>query len=174
MVEESLWKVLGFLLAVILIFVAPTIATYDRMDAITYNVVQSEVAKFCDGVRDTGYISQNSYDALLQTLANTGVGYSVLIEHYEKVYVPIYSGATFMNRYEIVYDAYYNESVFEAFEDPLNGGRYSMAVGDLVYVHVENTSPTKSQTIKQLLLGVNQRYPVIVVRNGGMVRHEPN
>lgn len=174
MIEESLWKVLGFMLAVVLIFVAPTIATYDRMDAITYNVVQSEVGKFCDSVRDTGFIGQSSYNTLLETLANTGVGYAVEIEHYEKVYVPVYNGSTFMNRYEIVYDANYNEAVFNAFENPLNQGRYLMAVGDLFYVHVENTSATKSQVVKQLLLGIDQGYPVIVVRNGGMVRHEPN
>lgn len=172
MVEESLWKILAFLLAVVLIFIAPTIAVYDRMDAITYTIVQNEVTRFCDGVRDTGYVSEQGYRTLNQSLSSTGLAYDVKLEHYEKNYVPVYSGATFMDRYEIVYEGNYNDVIYEGLETPSNMGQYDMSVGDLFYIEVTNKSATKSQTIRQLLLGLSQKYPVIVVRSGGMVRHE--
>ncbi len=172
MIEQSLWKILAFMIAVVLIFVAPTITIYDRMDAITYNVVESEVSRFCDVVRDTGVITEKSYNAFLAALGQTGVTYEVTIEHNEKLYVPVYVGSVFQDRYEIIYDNHYSDTIADSLRDGAVGNSYHMSVGDMFYVHVENQSATKSQTIKQLFLGVSSKYPVIVVRNGGMVRHE--
>lgn len=177
MIEQSLWKILAFLMAVILIFVAPTLTIYDRMDAMTYNVVNTEVTKFCDGIRDKGVIDEKSYNNFLNDLALTGITYDVVIEHHEKVYIPVYVAdafgvETFADDYEIVYDGHYNDEVEAAFNDAAVDNVYKMSVGDMVYIHVENTSATKSQVVKQLLLGASRKYPVIVVRNGGMIRHE--
>lgn len=168
--EQALWKILGFILAVVLIFVAPTITTYDRMDAISYNVVMNEVSRFCEGVRDTGIVSENAYNNLLDTLGKTGVSYDVVLEHYEKTYIP---GVTSLGdpMADVAYIPYTSMDIEASF---VLTGDYRMSVGDLFYVHVENTSPTKGQSIRQLLLGSGSEYPVIVVRNGGMIRHEPN
>lgn len=169
MIEESLWKVLAFLLVVVLIFVGPTVTAYDRMDAITYNVVASEVTRFCDTVRDLGYVDERALTTLMDSLSATGVSYNVTLEHHEKTYIPVYSSGSFKDRYEIVYESHYNDEI----ESALSAGiDYIMDVGDMFYIHVENRSATKSQTIRQLFLGVSQKYPVIVVRNGGMIRHE--
>lgn len=174
MIEQSLWKILAFIMAVILMFIAPTITAYDRMDSITYNVVHSEVDRFCDGVRDTGVITKDNYNQFTSALARTGITYNITMEHYDKTYVPIYTGASFTGDYEIVYDSHYNETIEEALEDISQNNQYAMTIGDMIYVHVENTSATKSQTIRQMLIGVSRKYPVIIVRNGGMIRHESN
>lgn len=168
--EQALWKILGFILAVILIFVAPTITVYDRMDAISYNVVMNEVSRFSEGVRDTGIVSENAYNNLLNTLGRTGVTYQVEMEHFEKTYLP---DVTPMGdpTAEVAYIPYTTTDIEAAF---ITEGQYEMTMGDLFYIHVENTSPTKGQTIRQVLLGSGAKYPVIVVRNGGMIRHEPN
>lgn len=167
--EQALWKILAFILAVVLIFVAPTINVYDRMDAITQTVVTAEVSRFCEGAKDTGIITQHSYNTLIKSLAATGVTYEVSLEHYEKIYMPsVTAGVTTA---EVAYVPYSSYDIQQALD---SNEAYKMTVGDLFYVHVKNTSPTKGQTIRQVLLGTGASYPVIVVRNGGMIRHEPD
>lgn len=172
MIENALWKILGFILAIILIFIAPLITIYDRQDDISYSIVYTELNQLADSTRDVGGLDEGAYIDFLNKLTLTGNQYKVQLEHHEKVYVPIYDSTNnFTDEYYIAYDSYYNEDI----EGELSStGFYGMAVGDLFYIHVENISKTKSQVIRQLLYGMKTTYPSIVVRGGGMIRHEHN
>jgi len=170
MLDQALWKILAFILAVVLIFVAPSISLYDRQDTISYTVVNTSLKHLCDGVRDVGTLHAKAYQDFLEELSRTGNTYHVVLECYEKNYLPIYDiSGTFVEDYYISYDGTFTQDIENQLEAT---GRYDMHEGDLFYVHVENSSQTKSQTIRQIFLGAGRKYPSIIVRNGGMVRHE--
>ncbi len=170
MIEEMLWKILTFIVAVILMFVAPVISIYDRQESITYSMVFSAVGELTDITREVGAINELNFSKLLATLSATGNTYDVQLEHYRKVYVPKYDNAgNFMNDYYISYEGSFNEDILSGLEA---SGKYPLDVGDLFFVQVENRSKTKSQVVKDIVFGAKSAYPSIVVRNGGMVRHE--
>lgn len=172
MIEDALWKLLAFLVAVILMFVAPLMTLYDRQDAITYSVAFSAVNELVDVSRGMGEVKALNYQKLMDKLSATGNTYDVRMEHYKKVYVPVYDNAgAFQNGYEIVYEGVFTKEI----TDQLTAtGSYDMAAGDLLYIHVENRSKTRAQLARGLLLRTSENYPVIIVRSGGMVHHEPN
>jgi hypothetical protein len=168
--EQVLWKILGILLSVILMFVVPIMNLYERQDNISYSVVSTQLNHMTDSARDIGGLDASAYQTFLKTLDQTGNGYSISIEHYEKVYVPIYNNdGLFMEGYHISYEGFYKDDV-EAMLS--SGGFYPMNQGDMFFVSVHNITPTKSQIVRQILYGMDPRYPSLIVRGGGMVRHE--
>lgn len=172
MIEEALWKILAFIVAVILMFVAPMMTMYDRQEAITYSVVFTAVSELTDITRDVGRLEENNLAKLMDTLAATGNTYDVALEHYRKVYVPVYDSANvFTGEYYSSYEGVYNIDIHEALN---HSGLYDMKAGDMFYVQVENNSMTVGQVARKLFWGGGADYPVIVVRNGGMIRHEPH
>lgn len=170
MIDQILWKIAGFILAVILIFVAPTISLYDRQDAISYTVVNTAVKHLCDGVRDVGTLHEKAYQDFLDEINRTGNTYNVSLEYYEKIYVPIYNEINiFMEDYYISYEGVFTEDIESRLREY---GKYDMYEGDLFYIYVENSSQTKSQVIRQIFIGAGRKYPTILVRNGGMIHYE--
>jgi len=172
MIEDALWKILAFILAMILMFVAPLMTMYDRLDAITYSVAFSAANELADLSRELGQVKELNYLTLMDKLNATGNTYTVEMEHYKKVYVPVYDNAgVFQDDYEIVYEGTFTHEIQEALRV---SGSYEMEAGDLFYVHIENKSQTGAQVARNLLLRTSENYPVIIVRSGGMVHHESN
>ena len=170
MIEEALWKILAFIIAVILMFVAPLMTMYDRQEAITYSVVFSCVGELTDISREVGMLREQNFSRLMDRLSATGNTYDVQLEHYKKVYVPIYDSAgTFMNDYYISYEGSFNADIMAELQAT---GTYDFNVGDLFFVQVENRSKTRSQVAKSIVFQIESDYPSVIVRNGGMVRHE--
>lgn len=171
MIENSLWKILAFIVAIILMFAAPMMTMYDRQDAITYSVVFSAVGEMADLTRELGVLNDANYVAMMDLLSATGNTYTVELEHYKKVYMPVYDGAgVFQNDYETIYQGAFNADIMTALQ---GSGTYKMAAGDLFFVHVENKSKTKSQIIREILFDQGDNFPTIIVRSGGMIHHEP-
>ena len=172
MIENSLWKILAFIIAIILMFVAPMMTMYDRQDAITYSVAFSAVGEMADVTRELGRLKAMNYERMMDLLTATGNTYEVQVEHYKKVYVPVYNNAgIFMNDYKITYEGSFNADILAVLEAT---GDYKMSAGDLFFVHLENSSKTKGQVIREILLNQSDSLPNIIVRSGGMIHHEPN
>ena len=172
MIENSLWKILAFIMAIILMFVAPMMTMYDRQDAITYSVAFSAIGELADMTRELGSLKSENYDAMTDLLTATGNTYDVQMEHYRKVYVPVYDATgVFLNDYRISYEGSFNADIMTALEAT---GDYEMAAGDMFFVHVENSSKTRSQIIREILLNQSDDLPSIVIRSGGMIHHELN
>lgn len=170
MMEEALWKILAFILAVVLLFVAPLITLYDRQEAITYSIVFSAVSEFTDVTREIGVVREQNLNQLLGTLSATGNTYDVQLEHYKKVYVPIYdTTGNFMDDYYISYEGVFNADIYEALT---SANSYALNAGDLFFIQIENESKTRSQVARNILFNMSGDYPTIVVRNGGLVRYE--
>ncbi len=173
MVEQGLWKIMAVILAVVLMFAAPMMVMYDRQEAITYSVAYSAVSQMCDQVRNTGVIEPEIIQTLTDQLNATGIAYDIQLEHYSKIYVPIYDESTgiFTGDYFSDYMGKYNADIYDTLEGI---GTYNMSVGDLFFIQIENKDQTLAQRARGMIFGRSMDWPVIIVRNGGMVRHEPD
>jgi hypothetical protein len=173
MIENTLWKILAIILAVILLFIVPLESMFRRQDDISYSIVYTEANKFIDMSRDVGCISGKRYNDFVDKINNTGNLYKVNLEHYHKKYVPIYddSDTTYLNKYVIKYEGTYTKDILnKLFEE----GQYKMNTGDLVYIDVKNTSKTKASILRDIIYNNSSKYPSIYVRGGGMVKDETN
>lgn len=161
MIQDSLYKLLAILLSLVMLFLVPTVLSFQRQDAIAYNLVQVEVNRFSEMVRESGYVDQQMMTALNSTLNATGNNYKVEFEHLEKAFS---SDGTSIKVY---YDGSYTEDIIE--EVNLHK-KYRMSIGDFFYVTVENTSQTKSQLFNTFI-GMRSGGPGIRVISGGVIRY---
>lgn len=161
MIQDSLWKILSILICVVMLFVVPTLLSFHRQDAISYNMVQIEVDKISEKVRESGYIDHAMLVELYAYLDASGNKYEVELEHLAKAFA---SDGTNMKVY---YDWTYTDDIIN--EINVNQ-RYSMHVGDFFYIHVENSSKTKSQFVNSIFSS-GSGGPGIIVVSGGIVRY---
>lgn len=161
MVQDSLWKILSILICVVMLFVVPILLSYQRQDAISYNMVQIEVDKISEKVRESGYIDRSMLVELYSYLDASGNKYDVELEHLAK------SFASDGSRMKVYYDGTYTPDIID--EINLNQS-YNMHVGDFFYIHVENSGRTKAQFVNSIF-GVSSGGPGIVIVSGGLVRY---
>ena len=162
MIEDSLWKMFGIILGVILIFAVPTMYSYQRQDDIIYNLIMSETSEFSQKIRESGKINQQMLNELNQILYTSGLTYEIELEHQEKCF------SEEDGLMEVYYEGTYTQDINAIVEKE---GTYRLNSGDFFYVRIRNTSRTKSQSIRSLLGlrgGVN---PEIYVVSGGIVRY---
>lgn len=158
MVSDSLWKLLGMIMIVVLIFVVPTQFFYQRQDDMTYQIVVNECHAFTDHVREQGYVTEAMIADFRRTLSATGITYDIEIEHERK---------RFLNN-QVYYDAIYNEDIMTALETE---EKYPLAVGDFFFVRVVNTSPTMSRTLAGVFGMGGRSHADIYLKAGGVVRY---
>ncbi len=164
--SEILWKIFAIILVVILVFIAPILMFYDRMDATSYNIAYDAVNEFADASREVGVINKSNYDKFAAKLGATGLIYDVEVEHYKKVYFPVIGDdgretGEIMTSYQGVFDSDILESISD--ED------YLLEAGDMLYVRVFNKSPSMGESLKARIFGLSISEGTIYVRSGGMV-----
>lgn len=172
MIEGTLWKILAFLLAVSLMFVAPMMVIYDRQEAITYTLALSAVNEMTALSRELGFVNQNQYHQLMDRLGATGLTYDISLEHYKKVYIPVYDTlGTFTGDSYVSFEGVYNGDITDVIE---GAGQYKMSTGDMFFLQVENRTPTPAQALRQMVWHRSSDARAIIVRSGGMVHNEPD
>ncbi len=161
MIQEVLWKVLGMLICVVMLFVVPTMLSYQRQDAIAYNLVQVEVQAFGERVRESGYVDHMMVRELEAKLSATGNRFDMKLEHLEKSFADDGGGM------RVYYKGSYTGDILEAID---GGARYDMHVGDFFYVRLTSTALSASQSFNRIL-GMASGGPGIHVVSGGIVRY---
>lgn len=167
MISDSLWKILGILLAGILLYVTPLISAYEREDALIASYVDTETREFSEKIQEIGYLDKNMYMDFTSKLAATGNVYDIELEHLSKNY----EKESFLKQTDYTEDLYYNGTYEEDILDEINiGNKYKMKVGDFFFVTVKNKNLTKSQTIGKIL-GIGFKGRGIFYKRGGTVRY---
>jgi hypothetical protein len=161
MVQDSLDKILALLICVVMLFVIPTMLSYQRQDAISYNLVQIEVDRLSERVREVGYLDAIMLKDFDSKLAATGNHYDIEFEHMKKSFS---SDGTHIAVY---YEGFYTDEIWSALAVE---ERYNMAIGDFFYVRVTSRSKTKSQLFNQWI-GIKSGGPGIMITSGGVVRY---
>ncbi len=164
--SEMLWKIFAIILAVILVFIAPILMFYDRMDATTYNIAYDAVNEFVDSSRELGVINKSNYDKFAAKLAATGLIYDVEVEHYKKVYIPVIGDdGKETGEIKSAYQGVFDSDILGSIEDD----DYILEAGDMLYLRVYNKSASMGELIKARIFGLSVSEGTIYVRSGGMV-----
>ncbi len=181
--SNSVSKWFAAFLALLLLYLVPAVEMARRQDDLSRLVVYQSVTKFVDSVRTKGYITPIMYNDFLQELAATGNIYNVEMEHHHKKYHPEYADpsdpGTFLGRYSVVYDAYYQEDLMgylfpESNVDKQDERRqYRLAAGDHFQVSVRTLNRTPGLIMFDALTGSNSGgKAAIAFPYGGLVLNE--
>ncbi len=143
--EDSLSIIFAVIVSLLLMFLFPMIDTWEMQDNLSYVVVYSCVTDFVDTIRNTGYISQEAYDAFLSKLYATGNTFSVTLEHRE-----------FNEDINAYLNTYTNEILDTIQQGTLdkNGELqhvYKLDKYDYFYVTVKNTNRTQATVLSDFL-----------------------
>lgn len=171
---ESLTTIVAIFLAAILMFIFPLMSISERNDDIAQLGVQTATIEFVDKVRTTGKITQDDYNAYIQTLAATGNSYDVNLEVKVLDENPgkKTTWAVTDKIGENIYYSVYNSQIESALNSPT--GAYSLKEGDIFSVSVKNTNRTISQMLRNFFYTIsgNDAYQVsaqhagVVMSNG--------
>jgi len=160
--EDSLSIIFAVIIALLLMFLFPMIDTWEMQDNLSYVVVYSAVTDFVDTVRNTGYISQESYDNFEAKLYSTGNTYSITMEHRElnddlRVYLNTYTNEILDTIHTVVED------------DSTKTKIYRLDKYDYFYVTVKNTNRTQATVLSDFLSTSTGDNFKIGVSYGGVV-----
>lgn len=171
---DSLTTIVAIFLAAILMFIFPLMSISERNDDIAQLAVQTATVDFVDDIRATGKITEDKYNAFLQTLGATGNSYDVemevkvLDENPGKKTTWAQTDKIGENIYYSVYDSQIQEN--------LASGQYTLKEGDVVSVNVKNTNTTISQMLRNFFYTItgSNTYQVAASHTGMVMSNGSN
>ena len=104
--KDNLSIVILMIIFVMLIVFFPLYNYFERQDDMSYNLVLRETTTFVDKVLSNGYISNDTYQEFLDSLANTGNLYDVQLEAHKRVITSdtVKKSPDYIEQYEIDYN----------------------------------------------------------------------
>lgn len=183
--EDALWKILGFLLAVVLVVVIPMMSLLERQDDVTLVIAQAEATRFADTARDMGTITPAMYERFVERLHATGMRYDIRLRHERHSWQPVYettaTGLVFTGEFtrssltegeSVILSALFPETEPASATTEATNPCYDMHVGDQFYVEVCSRGETAAASWRRMFLSQNAAGVGILARAGGMVRNE--
>jgi hypothetical protein len=162
----------AFLVAAILLFIAPAYRMYWVIDQASLRQVNVETQNFVNNVRHKGYISKEQYESYITAIAKTGNLYDVQMNHTRKQYYPLQPGDkdySPTHTYTIINDDYYTKQILDTIYK--SGKDYTMKKEDTFTVTVKNMSTTGSMVFLNLL-GGRAETGILFSQYGGMIVNE--
>lgn len=181
MLDNSLWKILSFIIVLYLLFIFPLLHSLERQEEIACQIAYNETNNFVDSVRDRGYLTPAMLEGFQRQLSQTGNSYELALEHLHKQYIPNYSDpgdpTSFLGTYEIVEEAFYETEIRSILYPgdltvPVDKRVYKMNQGDMFSVSLRSTSPSLASALKRLLLLQTTDMTTLLVHLGGMIQNE--
>lgn len=178
--KDNLSIVILMIIFVMLIVFFPLYNYFERQDDMSYNLVLRETTTFVDKVLSNGYISNDTYQEFLDSLANTGNLYDVQLEAHKRIITSdTQNNAKGYKDYIEQYEIDYNDDILSI--DPtknnanltnkqIKGGIYTLEVGDQFYVKLKNSSTTMAGAIFNAIISTSSTER-IVVNYGGIVKN---
>ena len=77
--NDTTMSIIAIVLGAILMFIFPLIATADRSDDISQQILQTEITEFVDDVRSTGKVTEDKYEALVSSV-NGSTGHVIDVQ----------------------------------------------------------------------------------------------
>ena len=169
--QNYLSKIVVVILAVLLLYIHPTIRIAQNYDDKTQIYVMNKVTRFVDSARNGGYIDINMMMTLNKQLAATGNVYKIKITHEHKSFYPVYDDAgEFTGKSQMTYKDTFEDVILD---EIYNGdGEYTMTEGDQLSVSVTTSAPTFAQKIYSMVTNTMKEGPAINVCYGGRVRDD--
>lgn len=148
--QDSFITIMAIMIALILMFVVPFMATANQNDRITKSNVQTIVDNFTNTVAREGKITESTYRDLIQSLGSTGNTYAVNME----VQVLDQNPNSLKGSSAIGENEHYSDFTSTIVSDIDNKGVYQLHQGDFVIVNVKNTNVTMGTKLKNFLYSI--------------------
>jgi len=142
---DAITKVIGVLLAFVLLILAPMTISRMKDDMAARRLVLNEVTYFIDRVTDKGRVTAADINDLMIGVNAHGGAFDVKVVRYVRIAVRDNTRGG-----EI-------RSIYYATDDTFTGGSVNLNVSDAVQVRVEGITKTKGQNLIQGLLRVSER-----------------
>ena len=171
---DTLITVIAIFLAAILMFIFPLMSTADRTDDISTQAVDTATTEFVDEIRSTGKITQDNYDAYVQTISSTGNSFEVEIE------VQILDDnpgkkVTEAEATKVGENYYYSQYTSQILDTVNSEGVMFLKEGDIVTVTVRNTNRTIATILKDFVYSVTGNNSAsITAQHSGIVNVNGN
>jgi hypothetical protein len=182
--EDALWKLFGFILAVVLVIVVPMMSLLERQDDMTLAIAQAEATRFADTARDMGTVTPAMYERFVNRLHATGLRYDIRLRHQRHQWQPVYettpTGLLFTGEYtrsvmtegeQVILAALYPPAASQGASQEASGS-YRMHVGDQFHVEITSTGESAAAAWRRMFLSAGTAEAGILARAGGMVRNE--
>ena len=168
--SDTFITVVAIVLAAGLIFVVPLMTMADRFDTTSQAEVEAIVSDFVDEIRSTGKITQEKYDAFIQSLSSLGYTFDVSME--AKILDENPGKKTSQtSKDKIGENVYYSEYTSQIEEELEKNGVKKLKTGDMVLVTVKNKNLTLAQQMKQFMYKiVGNDTASVVASKAGMVQ----
>ena len=152
---DSLTTIVAIFLAAVLMFVFPLMAVSNNQEDVTQLAVTEATQEFVNKAATKGKITQEDYDAYVQTLGATGNTYDIKLEVQHLDENPGKKTSTTSGDMigENVRYSTFTDEILKSFNDDGNG-TYSLSKGDNVIVTVNNTNTTLAQLLRNLVYKV--------------------
>lgn len=151
--SDTLITIIAIMLAAILMFIFPLMATATQNDEIAQIAVQSIVTDFTNKVAQQGKITASTYDEFIQKLHATGNTYDVELE--AKILDENPGKKTTVASQNMIGENVYYSEFTSTIEDKIRNsataekeGQYSMKKGDYIIASVKNTNITMGTQLK--------------------------
>ena len=167
--SDTTMTIFAIFLAATVMFIFPLMATADKSDSISQEIVQSATNNFVDTVRTTGRITKDNYNNYLKQLSATGNAYDVKME--VQILDENANKKTTQAAAEKVGENYYYSEYTSQIESAIaNKGVYLLKQGDQIKVEVSNANKTISQQLKSFMYRISgDNSAVIAASSSGIV-----
>ena len=147
--------IIVIIIAAILLFVFPLMATAENKNEVDLAYVQSAVTDFVNANASRGVITLESVDALKQKLATTANTYDVNMEINRKT-DDVGKKNTWQTGANLGEGAFFTLQSTQIIEELEKTGQFKLNIGDTLTVKIENSSKTLASSLKSAILGVTQ------------------
>lgn len=153
--SDTLITIIAIFLAAVLMFVFPLMAVSNNQEDVTQLAVTEATQEFVNKAATKGKITQEDYDAYVQTLGATGNTYDIKLEvqHLDENPGKKTSTTSVDMIGENVRYSSFTDEILNSFTNEGNG-TYSLSKGDNVIVTVNNTNTTLAQLLRNFMYKV--------------------
>lgn len=143
--SDIISKVIGVLLAFVLLIMVPMTVARMSDDMAMKRLVLNEVSYFIDKVTDKGSVTGTDYEDLVLGVNSHGGSFDVTVVRYAKIAVKDNTGGGD------------TKSIYCASDDKIGIGTVYLNLGDGVQVRVEQIGKTKGQSLLQSFMRVFEK-----------------
>jgi len=146
--SDTLITIIAILLAAVLMFIFPLMATASQNDEISQLAVQSIVSEFTNKVAQQGKITVSDYDEFVQKLHATGNTFDVELE--AKILDENPGKKTTIATQDMIGENVYYSEYTSTIEQELydDTGTYNLKKGDYIIASAKNTNTTMGTQLK--------------------------
>lgn len=173
--DDTLSVIIGIALAAILMFLFPLMTMADRNDDVSQLGAKIATAEFANEVIQTGKITPENYNKLIQTLGSTGNTYNIEIEakildENSSRQITESTRDTTRSVGENVYYSIFTTQILDTINSNNGNNIFYLKEGDIISVSVKNQSQTIAQQLKNFFYKVvGQDSYVISATGSGLV-----